>query len=204
MGTTNQCFQNRLYIHVALCLAHIALGTLYESREALALIGGDTLAVPAVRGADGLASQIWGAPVSGGAFALLGCHTRLVRAAGFGALRSAEETSLLVEGEAPMAGTGAVQVASAVLAFNRTGVDAGSILVANKIRKALTVFRTSAEAIAAVIWRTLRAVRHTALGIRIPSISFAADLYAVVENGGAVPSRHQVLARLEEHNTRLN
>lgn len=120
-------------------------------------------------------------------------------AAGLRALRPAELAGLLIEGVARVAGTGAVQVAPAVLAGDRAGVDAGPVLVADKLREALADARRAAEAVAAVIRRGLRAVRHTFVGVAVTSVAQATDLDAVVEDGGAIAARRSILLGLKKH-----
>jgi len=169
-----------LYSQVAFSFADIPVRSFNESCETLALVGRHALAESAVRSADGLTSQLRRPPVAGGAVALPGSHTLLVGATGLGALWTAELPCVLVQDKALMAGTGAIQITPAVLASNGTGVDAGAIFVADKLGEALAVSRTAAKSISAIVRRRYGAIRNTVLGVHIPPVTHATDLYAMV------------------------
>lgn len=100
-----------------------------------------------------------------------------------------------------MAGTGAIQIAASMLAGNRAGVYASALLVAYKFRKAFTASRCATEAIAAIIWRAVRTIRHTVSTVRIRVIALTALLNALIINAGAIATHRHLLVRLKEYGT---
>lgn len=187
--------------HVALGLADIALRSLDEAGKALTAIWGHTLTIPTVRSTDGLAAQLLGTTVAGRAVTTIRCNTILVRATRCRAMRSAKKARLRIQAVARMTSTGAVQVASSMLAGYGACVNTCAPLVAHELREALAISRLPAEAIATIIRRTKSTIRHTVSRIRIGVIALAALLYAMKVYGRSIAPHRRILVGLKENGT---
>lgn len=135
------------------------------------------------------------------ALAFIGRHALLMRATALGAAGTAKESSLRIQNIARLANTGAIQIAESVLAGDRTGVYASTLLVAHKFREALALARDAAEAVPAVVRRIEPTIRHTLPAIRICSIASAALFDSLEIDAGAIATHRLILVSLKEDGT---
>lgn len=124
-----------------------------------------------------------------------------MRATALRATGATKEPGLRIKNIAWQAGTRAVQIATSMLAGNRTGVYASALLIAHKFRKALAVTRGTAKAIATIVRRSGPTIWHTLSRIRICSIASAALFDALEIDAGTIATHRLMLLSLKEDGT---
>lgn len=189
------------YSHIAFGLANITLRSFDEAGKALTAIWCHTFTIATVGSTNGLTAQLRGTTIAGRTVASFRRNALLVHATRMRAMRPAKETRLCIESVASMAGTGAVQIASSMLAGNGARVNACALLVSHKLRKALAISRRATETMATIIRRAKRTIRHTVSRIHIWVIALAALLYAMKVYCRAVAPHRCMLVGLKEDGT---
>jgi len=80
-------------------------------------------------------------------------------------------------------------------------MDASAIFVADELGEALAVSRTTAKSISAIVRRRFGAIRNTVLGVHIPTVAHATDLYAMVVYRWTIAAHRGILLGLEKHSS---
>lgn len=194
------------YSHIAIDFAGAAIHALMIARKAFALIGCHAVAIATVGNAHGLAAQGIRLPeasrIALGADAFARLQADLVVAAGGVTLRLAEALRA-IQLVASLAATGAIQVALAMRAAQRTGGHTLIAIVEHEVREALAPATGQTEAI---LPAALPTIRHTSGPIVLVSPpALAADLDDIeVRIGRAIAHDLQLFVVLKENSSRIN